>query len=485
MVTKKPKGVVAAGHRLTAGAAADTLRDGGHAADAAIAALAMACVCEPVLASPGGGGFAMLRDSDDGSHTLVDFFPHTPRRRRALGENGVSEVHADFGTATQAFHIGPATTATPGFFAGIEGLKALGGSMSLADLLQPAIDAARRGVVVTPYQHYLSTVVSPILTATPQAAALFAPNGAMIKAGKTFRNPGLADALEMMARDGFARSAIGHEIVAAQSGRGHLTADDLKAYRAIERQPLTIDVGAMRAHLNPLPAASGVLIADSLDRLGSTIGLDVAEALRETDVKRRAAKGDLAALAKTPLRQRGTTHISVIDADGNACAVTVSNGEGNGELAGPFGFMPNNILGEEDVNPAGPDGWPEDTRLASMMCPAMLESPDGGLYVLGSGGSNRIRSALLQVIARLALDTADLADAVAAPRLHVEADHLDFEDFCDRDTAAALTQAFADHRAWPEPNMFFGGVHVAAMAADGSFDGVGDARRDGIAIVVD
>lgn len=484
MVRQKAKGVVAAGHRLTAEAAADVLRDGGHAVDAAIAALAMACVCEPVLASPGGGGFAMLRDGRDGSHTLIDFFPHTPRKRRLPGEDGVSEVHADFGTATQAFHIGPATTAAPGFFAGIKQLKALGGSAALADLLQPAADAARQGVVVTPYQHYLSTVVWPILTATPQAAALFAPGGSMIEAGKTFRNPGLADALELMARDGFAQSPVGREIVAAQSERGHLTAEDLNAYCVIERRPLEVGIGTMRAHLNPLPAASGVLISHSLARLDSTNGLHLAMALAQTDSERRAARGGLAELAETPMRQRGTTHISVIDAAGNACAVTVSNGEGNGELAGPFGFMPNNILGEEDVNPAGPGGWPEDTRLASMMCPAMLESADGSFFVLGSGGSNRIRSALVQVIARLALDNTTLAEAVAAPRLHVEAGHLDFEDLFNRETAAALANTFGDHRAWPEPNMFFGGVHVAAMTADGSLDGVGDSRRDGVTIVV-
>ena len=112
------RGVVAAGHRLTAEAGADVLRAGGNAFDAAIAAVAMACVCEPVLCSPGGGGFAMLRHGSTGAISLLDFFAHTPLGRREVTD-GVREVHADFGTATQRFHIGPATSATPGFFGGV------------------------------------------------------------------------------------------------------------------------------------------------------------------------------------------------------------------------------------------------------------------------------------------------------------------------------------------------------------------------------
>lgn len=485
MKNTRVKGVVAAGHQLTAEAAAGVLADGGHAADAVVAALAMACVCEPVLASPGGGGFAMLRDGATGHATLIDFFPHTPRKRQLTGDVGVAEVIADFGTATQAFHIGPATAATPGFLAGCERLAALGGGRPLADLFAPAIHAARDGVRVTPYQHYLSTVVRPILTATSEAAALFAPDGEMIGAGETFRNPGLADALEAMASGDLATSAVGEEVIGLQAGRGHLTADDLAAYGAIARRPLSIGIGAMTAHLNPLPAASGVLVADSLSGLDRTDGAALANALDATDRARRQASGDLSRLVDRPLRQRGTTHVSAIDAAGNACAVTVSNGEGNGELVGRFGFMLNNILGEEDVNPAGADGWPENVRLASMMCPAILEAPDGAIVALGSGGSNRIRSAIAQAIARLALDGAKLADAVTAPRLHVENGHLDFEDFFDAKTRAVLVAAFGDHRAWPERNMFFGGVHAAAMDAGGGLSGAGDARRDGVAITVE
>lgn len=475
---------MAAGHSLTAEAAANVLREGGNAVDAAISALAMACLTEPILCSPGGGGFAMLRYAQTGAVSLIDFFPQTPKGRRVDGSDGVTEIFADFGTATQAFHIGPATTATPGFVDGLGVLHRAGASMPLTDLIQPAVEAARRGITISAFQHYLGAVVRPIITANQNTGALFAPDGDPLTAGATFTNPGLADALEMLAVDGFSGSAVGAALLALQEERGHLREPDLEGYRAIERLPLSLGVGNCTVHLNPLPSATGTLIAHSLGWLESTDPLDIARAFNATDAARRNPSGELAGLDQANLRQQGTTHVSVIDEQGNACAVTTSNGSGNGELVGEFGFMPNNILGEDDVNPAGAAGWPLDSRLASGMCPTLIEQPDGALVALGSGGSNRIRTAICQVIIQLCREHSSLQEAVAAPRIHVEDGHLDFEDFFAPASREELTAAFGDHRAWPEPNLFFGGVHAARVDRDGVMAGIGDARRDGTAIVV-
>ncbi len=478
------QGVIAAGHRLTAEAGADVLRRGGNAYDASIAALAMGCVCEPVLCSPGGGGFAMFRNAGSGDVRVIDAFPQTPKARARV-TGGVREVVADFGTAVQGFMMGPATTATPGFFHGIEALWQAGATMPFDVLFAPAIEAARAGITVTQFQHHLSKVVGPILTSTPAACELFAPGGEPRAAGSTFRNPGLADALEVMAAAGFVHSDVGRACIENQVGRGHVTAADIGRYEAITRSPLTIRIDDHSVHLNPLPAAGGALVAHSLQRLATSSPVDVAGAIAATGHARRQVGGDLAALATAPVRQRGTTHISVIDRDGTACAVTVSNGEGNGELVDGFGFMLNNVLGEEDVNPAGPTSWPTDTRLSSMMCPVIVESPDGTITAFGSGGSNRIRSAICQVIVHLCREGIGIRRAIESPRLHVEGDHLDFEDHFRIATRRELTMAFPDHRAWPEPDLFFGGVHTAQRGADGTLRAVGDRRRDGVAIVVD
>jgi gamma-glutamyltranspeptidase/glutathione hydrolase len=470
---------------MTAEAGADMLRAGGTAFDAVIASLAMACVCEPVLCSPGGGGFAMIRDGATGVTSLIDFFTQTPLESRQQADVGVHEVSADFGTAIQTFHIGPATSATPGFMAGLERLHAAGATMPLAELFAPAIRAARDGVAVTAFQHYLSTVVRPILTASEAAANLFAPSGDVLTPGELFRNSGLADALEILAHEDFVGSPVADACIAAQAEKGHVTAADLAAYTTIERVPVAVRLGDSTVHLNPLPAASGTLIAHTLRHLESPDPVDMARALLATGQARRASNGDLSALDAATLRQRGTTHVSVVDANGTACSVSVSNGEGNGEIVDGFGFMLNNILGEEDVNAAGADGWPLDTRLASMMCPTLIESPDGDLVALGSGGSNRIRSAICQVIVGLCLRGDDVGDAITSPRLHIEGDHLDFEDRFDRRVRDEISALFPDHTVWPEPNMFFGGVHTVRRRADGRLVGVGDTRRDGTAIVVE
>jgi gamma-glutamyltranspeptidase/glutathione hydrolase len=474
---------VAAGHRLTAEAGADALRSGGNAFDATVAALAMACVCEPVLCAPGAAGFAMIRDGASGRVSVLDFFAHTPLERRA-GEAGVRGVDADFGTATQAFHIGPATVATPGFFDGVEAIHRMGATIALDQLVTAAVEAARAGVEVTPFQHHLSKVVAAILTATDGAAELFAPGGAVVAAGDIFRNPGLADALEILASDGFRGSAVGAACCAVQADGGHLTAADLDAYETIDRVPLAIRIDGSTVHLNPLPAAGGTLVAHTLDQLDSVDPVAIAQAVGVTGDARYDTDGSLADLATHAIRRRGTTHVSVVDAEGTACSVTVSNGEGNGELVDGFGFMLNNILGEDDVNPAGLSGWPTDTRLSSMMCPTIIEDAAGAVTALGSGGSNRIRSAVAQVIARLCIDGADLAAAVDAPRVHVERGHLDFEDRFGTALRERLRSEFPDHRAWPQPDLFYGGVHTVRRACDGTFSGVGDTRRDGVAIVV-
>nr|WP_319386236.1 gamma-glutamyltransferase [uncultured Roseibium sp.] len=479
-----PKGSIAAGHQLTAEAGAQMLRDGGNAVDAAIAALAMSCVCEPVLASPGGGGFAMIRSGETGKTTLLDFFPQTPRQKRSGSSEGFHSITADFGSATQVFHIGPATVAAPGFLAGLSALHRQGGSLPKADLFSPAIGAARAGHIVTRYQHYLSTVVRPILTATEAARALYAPAGDLPAAGSLFRNPGLADMYEELARKDWLRTGIAGQILKEQEAGGHLTRADLENYRVEPREPLSLRLGAATVHLNAPPAAGGVLIRYALGLLEGSGRTAFAGALEAADRARLAARGDLTSLLDRPVRQQGTTHISVVDADGNACSVTVSNGTGNGEIVGGYGFMLNNILGEEDVNPHGSAEWPADQRLASMMCPALIDMPDGRLIALGSGGSSRIRSAVFQVVARLCLDKASLEDAVRASRLHVENGHLDLELPGAEADVAPLTDLFPDHRLWPEKNMFFGGVHAVSTDRRGTFSGIGDSRREGAAVIV-
>jgi gamma-glutamyltranspeptidase/glutathione hydrolase len=183
---------------------------------------------------------------------------------------------------------------------------------------------------------------------------------------------------------------------------------------------------------------------------------------------------------------RGTTHVSVVDGDGMAAALSVSNGEGCGAILPGTGIMPNNMLGEEDLVPGGWHSWAADSRLSSMMTPMAVSWPDGAVAVMGSGGSNRIRTALAQVLVNLLDRGMPLADAVEAPRLHVEAGAppaVDFElpGLAEADREAILA-AWPEARAWDTRSMFFGGAHAAFRDAHGNVHAAGDPRRDGVGL---
>ena len=484
-MSAQARGAVAAGHKLTAETAADILTAGGNAFDATIAAAWMACVCEPVLASPGGGGFAMVQPGG-GTARLYDFFAQTPLNK--ISDPEYFEVHADFGEAKQAFHIGTGASATPGFVPGLFALHNNLATLPMADLIAPAAHAARNGVAVTRFQHFLSTVVAPILLASEKSRALFAPGGSLIAAGETFTNGGLAGLFDVFAASGLSvyEQSLRLDMTAEQQRGGHLKADDFAAYQTIERQPLQIRIGTLDIALNPAPSAGGVLIAHTLSAMDELTPLELARALDRTDRERRRCAGDLNTLMADlgPASYRGTTHISVVGASGDACAMTLSNGEGNGHIVADHGFMLNNMLGEEDVNPAGATGWPANCRLSSIMCPTIVKNSDGKLIALGSGGSNRIRSAIATVLCALANHPDRITASAGAPRMHIEAGHLDMEGQFDPQVLNALMSAFPDHRVWPEPNLFFGGCHIAARRGEGTFTGAGDDRRGGVCLTV-
>ena len=504
----KTKGVVAAGHELTVSAAAEILEDGGNAFDAALAGAFMTFVAEAVFAAPGGGGFLMARRAGSDKAALFDFFVETPLKRRSEGV-AFFPIHADFGPAKQEFHIGLGSSATPGIVPGLFAMHEGLCSLPMKRLVEPAARAARSGFPLSEFQAYLFTVIAPILTASPGVERIFAPGGRLMTAGETFRNEELGETLAWLAEDGarlFVDGDVGQAIVAESLSRGgHLTQDDLKHYRVALREPLYWRHRGATVALNPPPAASGALIAFGLaylEAISDSGGEIDAHALRQAMAainEARAAHGEHLAerltggvLAKElrearrhPAANRGTTHVSVIDGQGNAAAVSLSNGEGNGFIVGNFGFMLNNMLGEEDLMAGGLGAWREGMRLSSMMAPTIILERDGTVTALGTGGSNRIRSAILQVAANLLDHGMSLEEAVEAPRLHVERDGtVSFEPGLPEHVESAFLKLGDKAHAWPDRNLFFGGVHAARRHGDGGVEGAGDPRRGGLARVV-
>ena len=180
-------------------------------------------------------------------------------------------------------------------------------------------------------------------------------------------------------------------------------------------------------------------------------------------------------VGEPPVATRGTTHVTVADAEGNVAAMTTSNGECSGDVIDGTGILCNNMLGEDDLHPDGFHAAPPGVRVASMMSPTFVLGPDGTLELaLGSGGSKRIRSAVLQVLTAVVDHGVDLITAVEAPRLHWDTDHTEVEPGFDADVLAALGAA-GPVNEWPGPSVYFGGVHAVRPGVDAA----GDPRRGG------
>ncbi len=502
-------GTVACGHPETARAAIEILEDGGNAFDAALASLCAAFFAEPVLASLGGGGFLMAAEAGR-APVLYDFFCQTPTAPRVSDKLDFHPIHADFGTTTQEFHIGRAAVAVPGVPAGIFAIHADLCSLPLPRIIEPALRLAREGVTMNAFQADVFRIVAPIYQNTAATRCLYRPDcgtNRLPQSGETLRLPALGDTLQALAKHGedyFYRGELAREIIAFCASGGLVSGGDLAAYRVQRRQPLQASYRGSRVHTNPLPSSGGTLICFGLkllERLGGGPGVDAERLAQVLDMtgqvrhdidfedpfagEARSLLGDVAidqyirTLQGRAQCPRGTTHISVVDTQGRLAALTVSNGEGCGELIGDRGLMLNNMLGEEDLNPRGFHRWRPDTRMTSMMAPTLLELPDGSRIALGSGGSNRIRSAILQVIVnRLALGMR-LDAAISAPRMHLEGGLLSLEPGFPAAEVTDLCKRWPHHHCWDEQSLFFGGVHAVEFSASGA-RGAGDPRRGGV-----
>ncbi|MGA8744494.1 MAG: gamma-glutamyltransferase [Solirubrobacterales bacterium] len=519
------RGVVAAGHPSTAEAGAQVLRDGGNAVDAAVCAVLASFAVESPLTGFGAGGFMMVHTDAtvadrasgsaggdgaggrDSASTLIDFFVAAPGKDDIPrgAELVAVPVHFDAETV-QTFYVGPASCGVPGTAAGLELALESFGSVPLAELVGPGIALAREGVAVNAEQAYILDILEPIHRRLPGTRELYAPAGHTLREGEVLRFPELADALERFGSEG-AEPFYRGEIAAALSdytvrGGGTLGPTDLAAYEAVRRRPIRIPFRGAEVLTNPPPSSGGILIAfclGLLERLGERSGPEqLVAAMGAANSRRgkefaRALYGE--GLASSFLDPAGldlaaadllgsTTHISVLDADGMCASVTCSNGSGSGILVPGTGVILNNMLGEEDLNPFGFHAIPPGRRVPSMMAPTVVLR-DGEIELgLGSAGSNRIRSAILQTIVRALEEGLGAADAVCAPRLHFEAGVVQAEPGIDEDALVRLeARGFAVARR-PQKNLFFGGCQaVARDRASGVLSGGGDPRRGGAVAV--
>ncbi len=526
---QKNTGVIAAGHELTAEAGAEILRLGGNAFDAALAAKFAATVVEPGLASLGGGGF-LLAHTAVGQQTLFDFFPDMPSRTKPKsGKLDFFPVSVDFGSTVQEFHVGYGSVAVPGVLKGIFHVHERLGKLPIKEVLRPAIEIAREGHRVNAYQAFIATLLKPIFLHTEEGRGIFGRQGSLIKEGDVLKMPLYADALESLGADlvrEVYEGSIGDKLIReAEEQGGLITKDDLRSYEVIERKPLRISYRGDSFSTNPLPSSGGILIAFALKLLesvnlssthlsyehlhqlagvmeatnraraevlnGGVHKKDIAEYFLSDEVVAKYVallqntSSELSVKhAEEPGKNGSTTHISVIDGEGNAASITTSNGEGSGYCIPGCGIMLNNMLGEEDLNIGGFHQYAPRTRIASMMAPTMILCNGRPEIVLGSGGSNRIRTAILQTIVNIMDFNLPVHNAVSASRIHWERGELHTESGIKEVIIDRLRKGHAVV-AHEDKGLYFGGVHTAVRGvASGKIDGAGDERRGGVVKVV-
>ena len=331
---------------------------------------------------------------------------------------------------------------------------------------------------LTPHQVYVIGLLRPIHTLTAEGRALWTPRGRNPRPGERLANPDLARFLEGLADGESLYHGERAKRIAADmaEGGGLLGEADLAAYRVIEREPLGLDYRGHRLLTNPPPSFGGSLVGLSLSLLEERgepaadlreHALRLAEVMQQVEERRAAG---------------GTTHLSVLDDAGAAASLTLSNGEGSGYVVPGTGILLNNMLGEDDLHPDGFHAGPPGERVASMMSPSLVLRDGRVRQILGSGGSKRIRTAILQIVAATLERGLPLAEAVEAPRLHWDGSALQLEPGLPDPVVEAL-RARWPLNVWSERNLYFGGVH-AVEVADPVPRATGDPRRDGSGAVL-
>jgi gamma-glutamyltranspeptidase / glutathione hydrolase len=423
---------------------------------------------------------------------LLDFFVEAPGRGLEPGARHapLQAVEVSFTDAVQVFNIGASAAGPYGTISGAWTAAERYARLPPAELVAPAVAAARGGVEVNAQQAYLFEILAPITSATPESRAHFMPEGRPRGVGEIYRDPALADTLERLAAEGPAPFYTGDVAAAvcdwvADRG-GLLTRADLAAYETVARAPVRVRFRGETVLTNPPPSAGGILLAYALALLDrepappsvATIVAAMESAQAERTQEFLAGLSDPGFLERfSAARLGGTTHISAVDGEGWACAVTCTNGEGCGEVVPGTGIHLNNMMGEQDLSPFGFHAHPPGRRLPSMMAPTMVLAGDVPRLVLGSAGSNRIRSAILQVIVGVLDRGLDAQAAVDAPRAHVEDGVLYAEPGVDTDELEAGGRALV---RFTQRNLFFGGAQVVLRdPATGALEGAGDPRRGG------
>ena len=520
------RGMVVSNHPLASAAGAEMLAAGGNAIDAAIATLFTLTVVEPMMVGIIGGGMAHIRLAD-GSHRFIDGQSTVPAAVRPdTYRSKPGSAHDVFDTIDDENLNGPKAVATPGSLkAWCETLRRFG-TMSLADVMQPAIKHASRGYAATPYLHECITDSAEEMLKDEPIAAIYLPDGRPLNAGERVVQSEYAETLKIISQHGEAAlygGPLGDILVDYMKAHGgFITRHDLTSYKTVERAPIRAEYRGWGILGPPPPAASGVHIAQMLNILegyditakgfgtAETIHL-LAEVLKIAFADRAAASGDpdfvgvpverltskqyanerRAAIDVTlaqqwgagvaPLESAHTTHMTAADSMGNVVATTqtINNLFGAKILIPGLGTVPNNYMNLYDPRPGHALSLAPGKRVTTSMSPMMALRNGKLAYALGLPGGKRIFPSALQALINLIDHGMSLQAAVEAPRVWTEGNALEVEFAVPQIVRAKLVSW--GHKVAPVSTVA-GGMNAIQFHDDGTLTGAACWRADGTPI---
>ncbi|EAQ6496151.1 gamma-glutamyltransferase [Salmonella enterica subsp. salamae] len=492
------QGMVASVDAMATQVGVDILKQGGNAVDAAVAVGYALAVTHPQAGNLGGGGFMLLR-TKDGATTAIDFREMAPAgatRDMFLDEQGNPDSKKSL--------TSPLASGTPGTVAGLSLALEKYGSLPLNSVVRPAIKLAQEGFIVNDaLADDLKTYGSEVLPHHENSKAIFWKDGEPLKKGDKLVQQDLANSLTMIAENGpdaFYKGEIARQIAQQmQQNGGLITTDDLAAYQAVERTPVSGEYRGYQIFSMPPPSSGGIHIIQILNILenfdmkkygfGSADAIQImAEAEKYAYADRSEYLGDpdfvnvpwqaltSKAYAKSiagqidinkakpsseirpgklaPYESDQTTHFSVVDKDGNAVAVTytLNTTFGTGIVAGNTGILLNNQMDDFSAKPGVPNVYglvggeanavgPKKRPLSSMS-PTIVVKDGKTWLVTGSPGGSRIITTVLQMVVNTIDFGMNVAEATNAPRFHHQwlPDELRVEKGFSPDTLKLLEQ---------------------------------------------
>jgi gamma-glutamyltranspeptidase/glutathione hydrolase len=514
------RGMVVAMEATAADVGVSVLKAGGNAVDAAVAVGFAMAVTYPFAGNLGGGGYMLIRMAD-GRATFLDFRERAP-------EKASRNMYLDAkGELTKDSIEGWRSSGVPGSVRGFEMALTKYGKRTWADNMAPAVELASKGFPVS-YALAEGLKGSRSLAASPESKRIFQKNGAFYEVGETLVQPELAQTLERISKNGpneFYEGETAKRFADEMARHGGIISlADLKNYKAIERTPLSGKYKNYAIITSPPSSSGGIALLEMLGILdgtgyekggpGSASAIHyAAEAMRRAYADRNEYVGDpdfvkvpIAGLLDpaylTKLRstidperatpsdqvrpgkptgteQMETTHYSVVDAEGNAVAVTytLNGGYGNGITVPGLGFLLNNEMDDFSAKPGTPNMFglvqgeanaiAPGKRPLSSMTPTIVVK-DGKLFMTaGAPGGSRISTAVAQVILNVIDFGMNVQDAVDAPRFHHQwqPDKLSLERGISPDTVAILKSRGYDVDYAPGVVL----AQVAAIVNDGGW----------------